>query len=274
MFSIGIQAYFSAHEEDVYAIESFVANDETFLVSAGLGGEIKVWNLSNNTLVATLTGHTGAVLSMALYVQNGVQMLASGCSDETIKLWDLSRYTNVHTLPTPERTYGPLIVYERNGKVILISGRWREPFKVWDLDDYSINTTLEELLHGSHILSVFTHDDRIYLAGGTQDNKIKIWSDGDLALVKTIDTDITMNLLVVLDIEEKKIPVIADLHETIQLWNLNDYVCIKTIQVHTRGYFAWMGILQCGGTVTYYSRMFGNKMTTESTFGICKMNQM
>lgn len=90
------------------------------------------------------------------------------------------------------------------------------------------------------------------LAGGTQENKIKIWSLDDHSLVKTIDADISIHSLVMIDVEEKKRLIITGGEETIQLWNLNDYVCIKTIQGHSSGIFT-MDVLQCDGNLCLVS---------------------
>ena len=64
---------------------------------AGEGKAINLWDLSTNTLVATLSGHEDQIDALESYTKNGVPMLVSGSCDGTIKLWDLSNKSNEYT---------------------------------------------------------------------------------------------------------------------------------------------------------------------------------
>ena len=238
----------SEHEEDIWAFETYVVNEETFLVSASGDRKIKVWNLSSNTLVATLTGHSNTIFALVLYVQNGVHMLASGSEDKTIKLWDLSSYTNVQTLSAHTDVISSLNAYEKNGKCFLVSSSFYETIKVWDLDNYTVVAILPGNKYGTIKLSLYTHDERLYLASGGYDKKIKVWSLDDNSLLKTIDAHDPIYSLVVFDIDETKMIASGDCEGRIQLWNLNDHVCIKTIQAHT-GAIRTLGTLHCDDKV-------------------------
>lgn len=62
--------------------------DGRLLASAGGDGAIRIWNVAQRKLLATLTGHTGAVTSL-VFSPDG-HALISGSLDATVRLWDLS----------------------------------------------------------------------------------------------------------------------------------------------------------------------------------------
>ena len=166
----------SLHHRGIIALESYVLNNETFLLSVGENEQIKHWNLSNNTLIASLSDDTNCIRAMALYFQNDVYMLAGGSSDKTIKIWDLSRNVQVQTLSGHNGFIFSLAVYEQDDKTILISGSTDNTIKLWNLQNNNIITTLHGHEHTVRALSVYTYYDTPYLASGSFDKKIKIWS--------------------------------------------------------------------------------------------------
>ena len=72
--------------------------DDGKLYSGSYDSTIKIWNCSTDTLIKTLTGHTGAV--MCLTINDG--MLYSGSWDRSIKVWNCSNHELITTLGVPE----------------------------------------------------------------------------------------------------------------------------------------------------------------------------
>lgn len=59
------------------------------ILSASSDTTIKIWNMSDETCIATLDGHTAGVYSIRTTADNS--LLVSGSHDKTVKLWDLNR---------------------------------------------------------------------------------------------------------------------------------------------------------------------------------------
>jgi WD40 repeat protein len=72
--------------------------DSSSLVAGTWDKGLRLWNVANGRLLATLRGqgHTGSILGLDLSADG--KTLASGSGDTTIKLWDLRTTQEVATL--------------------------------------------------------------------------------------------------------------------------------------------------------------------------------
>ena len=87
------QVVFEHSNVSVYSV-AFSPVDNTLLASGSADRSVKLWDVVNQTNVATLTGHVSSVTSLAFSL-NGM-LLASGAG-HTVKLWDVKTHTNVAT---------------------------------------------------------------------------------------------------------------------------------------------------------------------------------
>ena len=209
-------------------------------LASGSGDEtINVWNLSDNIVAATLTGHTTDVSVLVVYVKNGLQMLASGDDGSTINLWNLESNTLAKTLSGHGNRVLALAVYEKNDKTILISGSGDETIKLWDLDTYSTITTLEGHGNAVNALSTYSHNGKLYLVSGSTgkstldvlecdgkiclvsgsyDHTIKIWDLENKSALKTLKNDSDINAIVVFMNGDRACLASGDDGKNVKLW--------------------------------------------------------
>ncbi|WP_443077036.1 WD40 repeat domain-containing protein [Streptomyces sp. SP18CS02] len=64
--------------------------DGSILVTAGGGGELRLWDVTTHRRLTTLTDHTGVVVSVA--VSPDGQTLATTGDDRTVRLWDIDTH--------------------------------------------------------------------------------------------------------------------------------------------------------------------------------------
>merc|ERR1712216_821087 len=69
--------------------------DGAVLVSGSIDNTLKVWDATNwGTVLATLTGHTGAGVMTSAFSPDGA-VLVSGAGDNTLKVWDATNWGTV-----------------------------------------------------------------------------------------------------------------------------------------------------------------------------------
>jgi WD40 repeat protein len=143
------------------------------LLASGSGSDVKLWDTSSHSELATPKQHTGTVQSVAFSVPDG-RWLISGSDDETIGVWDVangkkSAPLRGHSGSVYSLTFSP------DGK-ILASGSTDKTIRFWDFvrRKASSLTPLEGFSDSVASLS-FSRDGR--LAVGSLDGSVKVWTD-------------------------------------------------------------------------------------------------
>ena len=99
-------------------------------ITAGVGGEVLVFNVETSEPIAKLQGHTD-VVACAAYSPDGRRLATAG-DDRIIKLWDTDKFEEVFSLRG--HTAGVLtLAFSSDGRR-LASGGIDLSFRVWDLD--------------------------------------------------------------------------------------------------------------------------------------------
>lgn len=256
--SLTIKDTLSTRRGCVYSLEPYFMNGKHYLASPR-EKTVKLWDLSNTMVAATLTGHKSTVRALTAYIKDGVQMLASGSYDCTIKLWDLRTNTNVQTLTGHTYIVSSLLVFEKDKKMYLASGSFDCTIKIWDLDldenNHNPITTFQEHEWCDRALELYHDnvDNKPYLASSSYHGSIKIWCLEDFSLLTTLrNSDRRVYSLLVVNVnvnqDDKKILVSGDGYGDIKLWNLEIHACIGTIHAHS-GAIKSLEALECNGVV-------------------------
>ena len=150
------------------------------LASASVDGTIQLWDLTTNTLQATLRGHTSDVLSVA-FDPNGI-LLASGSADGTVRLWNptteaLEATFHGHTSNVLSVAFGP------DGS-LLASGGADGTVRLWDPATEILQATLEA--HMASVFSVAFSPDGLLLASASDDGLVGLWDTHTETLQATL----------------------------------------------------------------------------------------
>ncbi|HEX3620306.1 MAG TPA: WD40 repeat domain-containing protein, partial [Candidatus Udaeobacter sp.] len=153
--------------------------DGQYLASGSKDRSVKVWRMSNGTLVSSRFDHAQPVNSVA-FSPNG-QWLASGSNDNTAKLYRTSDWGLVQTF-TGHTNVVLSVAFSQDSKR-LATGSWDATIRLWNISNASPPLVL---MHGSNVFCVaFSRDGRL-LASGANDHSIKLWDLKRGVLVDTL----------------------------------------------------------------------------------------
>ena len=149
----------NGHTEQVNSVA--FSPDGQLLASASGDHTVKLWRVSDGTLLATLTGHYDRVTSVA-FSHDG-ETLASGGMDMNIKLWRVSDQSLIRTMGSNEFILG--ISFSPDDAFLTSGGGYStNEIKVWRLSDGELLSITHDMLGQTN--SVAYSPDGQFLAAG------------------------------------------------------------------------------------------------------------
>jgi guanine nucleotide-binding protein subunit beta-2-like 1 protein len=164
----------NGHTEWVSCVRFSPDNTRPVIVSAGWDKIVKVWNLTNCSLVCNLEGHTGYVNTVT--VSPDGSLCASGGKDQTAMLWDLNEGKHLYSLDAGDIIHS--LVFSPN-RYWLCAATEKGSIKIWDLEskvtvDELIPEVAENTKFPACISLAWSADGNTLFAGYT-DNLIRVW---------------------------------------------------------------------------------------------------
>jgi len=159
--------------------------------------DVRIFNINDGSLVATLKGHTSYVLDLA---QVGDGLLASASEDRTVRIWNLTT-KNSTKFTLQGHTYGVYALKQINSQ-ILATASFDSTLKLWNITSGQEMRTLRNHTGGilrSLDLVENNNSNGGLVSGGYGDKSIKVWSSMTGECLQTIQTNSTiLSLAVVL----------------------------------------------------------------------------
>ncbi len=176
----------------VYSVKSL---SNGLIAYGSSGGNISIYEFSTENLKNTLIGHTGTVLSIELLND---QFMASGSTDTKVIIWDLYSYSIKYTLSQQLS----VSCIKRVSSSLMASADQSGLIIIWNW----LNGSLVHLLnsHNDSVLSVDLYDDSTLISGSSYQT-IKLWNITNGQLIKTINADIRIGALAMLQRGKKEI---------------------------------------------------------------------
>ncbi|MCU0514811.1 MAG: WD40 repeat domain-containing protein [Anaerolineae bacterium] len=131
-------------------------------VSAAQDGSLKVWDLTGDTPLVTMTGHEGAALTLAAFP--GGNFIASGAEDYTVRFWNVETGETIRTLTGHTGAVTALAVTPDGRRIV--SGSTDRTIRIWEAMTGRLLHTCNGHLTGVDALAI-SPDAQYVLAGET-----------------------------------------------------------------------------------------------------------
>jgi WD40 repeat protein len=161
----------------------------------GSTNNLQIYNYQTGFLIQTLIGHTSSVWSIEMLSE---QFMASGGDDRSVIIWDLSSYSikynlmgHANIVSCVKRISSNLMASgDRKGKII--AWNWLNGEQMFNLTGHT-----SSLLYNS--LDLY---DEQTLISGSVDRTVKFWNITNGTLIRSINVDIQILSLVMLNSSE------------------------------------------------------------------------
>jgi WD40 repeat protein len=176
----------------VYSVKSL----SNGLIACGLySGNINIYEYATGNLTKTLKVHSGSAYSLEILND---QFMASGSGDTRVIVWNLTSYSIKYNLSQHK---GGVYCIKRLSSNLMASSDGDGQIIIWNWLNGSFVYRLKS--HTSYVFSLDLYDDQT-LISGSMDETIKLWNITNGQLIKTINTDIEINALAMLQRGKKK----------------------------------------------------------------------
>ena len=198
--------------------------DGNVLASGSSDKTIRLWQVSNGSLLQILTGHSDQVMSV-VFSPDG-KTLAGGGWDKTIKFWSTNNGSLIKTLTTIDDISS--IAFSPDGGKI-VSGSYGFTIQLWQINQDSSIYVITD--YNGNVQCVAFSPDGNEFAASRGIGLIQLWRTSDGSLERTL-TDHTSSISSVVFSPDGNI-LAGGTFKTVQLWRVSDGILLKTFTGHS-----------------------------------------
>ena len=221
----------TGHTSYIWSIIHIHEFKKNIIASASQDNTIKLWNLDENKLEKTLTGHNNWVTTIQLYKPNP-KLLISASYDHNIKFWNLDSGECIKTIGS---VFGKGVLNAFYAKdEYIVYGSVGNSLKVFDFLTETEKATLKGHTNLVNCFSNLGTFNRYYIASGSDDKTVKIWNLENNGLVSNlIGHKECINSLAHLNGFNVNLLVSVSDDKTIRIWNLIRFECSAQLNFHS-----------------------------------------
>ncbi|WP_448268354.1 nSTAND1 domain-containing NTPase [Nostoc sp. DSM 114159] len=253
METVRVSIPFLGHEGTVNSVA--ISPDSQMIVSGGLDGTVRLWDVLGNPIGQPFQGHEDSVYSVAISPDG--QIIVSGSRDKTVRLWDIQgnpigqpfygheayvtavsfsadsqmivsgswdktvRLWNLIGQPIGQPFYGHedvifSVVFSTNGQMIA-SGSWDKTVRLWDIQGHPIGKPFWG--HEHEVYSVAFNHDGQKIVSGSRDRTLRLWDLAGSLIGQPLSGHENSVLSVAFSPDGQKI-VSGSSDNTVRLWDL------------------------------------------------------
>ncbi|MFF4018074.1 caspase family protein [Streptomyces sp. NPDC001843] len=215
----------------VHAVACTTISDRPHAVTAGNDKVIHVWDLTDGTQRATLTGHTSSINAIACTTIEGRPHAITIGHEQVARVWDLTDGTQRATLTGHTSTINAIACTTIEGRPHAITAGADDVARVWDLTDGTQRATLTGWISA---IACTTIDGRPHAITAYYDSAVSVWdlTDGTQRAVLTGYTN-WINAIVCTTIDGRPHAITIGHEQVARVWDLTDGTQRATLTGHT-----------------------------------------
>ncbi|MDE0021100.1 MAG: Ig-like domain-containing protein [Candidatus Poribacteria bacterium] len=214
------------HSDEIYSVA--YSPDGQKIAGGSDDGTIRIWDVSDGSLIRTLRGHTDGVESVA-YSPDGTRIVSGG-DDNAVRIWNADTGALLQTL-REHTDEVPSVAYSPDGQKVASASSDRT-IRIWDVNAGSRIRTLQR--HTDGVESVAYSSDGTRIVSGGDDNTVRIWNADTGALLRTLRRHTDEVYSVAYSPDGRNVASGSD-DGTIRIWDVSDGSLIRTLRGHTDG---------------------------------------
>ncbi len=232
-----IKSYsFSGHKGAINNLSSTIINNQSVLISCSEDFTVKLWDLKNRKLMATLYGHQNFVTSIIpLNLKDDKVAVVSGSSDKTVRIWNPLNRAVTATLLGHLKSVTCLLEFEINNKNMIISGSEDKQIIIWNPENTKNVGTLnghEDII--TCLAKSYVHGMDV-LVSGSDDKTIRLWSPSKKVLLFTLEAHIDfIHCICSFKKEEKTYILTGGEDKLLKLWDAETKSLVNTFEGHIK----------------------------------------
>ncbi|PIE33287.1 hypothetical protein CSA56_12525 [candidate division KSB3 bacterium] len=201
------------------------SSDNTLLATGSYDGTIKLWKITDGTLILTLHAHSD-IIRHVCFSPDG-SLLASTGDDARIRLWNVEDGTEVATLIGHTKRVYSLCFHPDGGS--LFSGGEDTTIRLWNLSAQRELARLDG--HEGSVFCLACRLDGLMLASGGDDMTIKLWNIEHLQEMMSLPGHQHTVRALAFHPKENVLASGSD-DRTVKLWNLSNGKTYHTLRGH------------------------------------------
>lgn len=230
-----------------------ISPDGTLLATGEINGQVRLWNVTNYQLVATLLGHTNWIWSIA-FSPNGTT-LATGSQDHTIKLWNVQTGQLVATLQdVPIHCLS--VAFSPDGQ-ILASGSGDGMIRLWNVATAELVEQWQA--HPAETWAVaFSPDGQRLVSAGDDDYTIKFWDTKTKTILQTWRGH-TDSIRMIKFSPDGTVLASGGRDRTVQLWDVQQGQLLSVLELSNWVWaiaFSPDGTMLATGDIDYFAKLW------------------
>lgn len=222
-----IKAFDTAHDSKIGGVDW--NPDGTALVTGAANGEIRIWNLNNDSEspAGTLTGHENRVARVRFHPSG--KYVASASFDMTWRLWDVEKQIELQ-LQEGHAKEVYCVAFQKDGSLLCSTGLDSVGL-VWDLRSGKSIMALEG--HTKPIYGLDWSPNGYEIATGSADGTIRLWDVRKVGILGALPAHNSIVSEVKFDKANGHYLVSSSYDKTLNIYSGDNWTKLSVIQGHT-----------------------------------------